>query len=207
MGESKRKQRTALAERAGSDAAPQGVDTLGRRMHVRGDRGSATTSHGPWFFFAEFPAATGGFERWVSAGPLEDRSGKAPNKRDLLGTLMPGSLAAHRRYAHLTALRRALERIDERASAAGIRPALMRSMREALDRPWVRDIDARIQPPHGHLQGAALGDSPSKPGRPRRVPHTFRVGNLRRVLDMQVGSGKQPTSVRRCHSTALPRPP
>ena len=79
---------------------------------------------------------------------------------------MLGMLAGHRRYAHITALRgdavaaqalgmnkvvsedalrRALERIDEAASAAWMRPALMHSVREALDRPWVLDIDATHQ--------------------------------------------------------------
>ena len=35
----------------------------------------------------------------------EHRSGNAPDKRDVLGTLMLGLLAGHRRYAHITALR------------------------------------------------------------------------------------------------------
>ena len=120
---------------------------------------------------------------------------------------MPGWLAGHRRYAHITALRRALEHCAESASAAWMRPALMHSVREALDRPWVLDLDASIKPLYGHQQGAELGYNPSKPGRPRHVLRTFWVGNLRLVLDVQVSSGKQPTSVRRCHSTALPRPP
>ena len=38
--------------------------------------------------FAEFLAATGVAERWVSACPLAYSSGNAPNKRDVLGTLM-----------------------------------------------------------------------------------------------------------------------
>jgi len=40
-----------------------------------------------------------------------------------------------------------------------------------------------------------LGYSPAKPGRPSHVLHTFWVGNLRLVLDVQVNSGKQHTSV------------
>ncbi|MEW5886265.1 MAG: hypothetical protein AB1735_06135 [Pseudomonadota bacterium] len=102
-------------------------------------------------FFAEFLAATGVFEqRWVSSCPLAYRSGNVPDKRDVLGSLMLGLLAGHRRYAHITALRgdamaaqalgmnkvvsedalrRALERIDEAASAAWLRPSLMHSVR------------------------------------------------------------------------------
>ena len=105
MGEARRK---ALAARRGAGdgpAEPQVVDTLGGRMHVRWDEGAAATPHGQLVFFAEFLAATGVFERWVSSCPLEYRSGNAPDKRDVLGTLMLGLLAGHRRYAHITALR------------------------------------------------------------------------------------------------------
>ena len=43
------------------------------------------------------------------------------------------------------ALRRALERIDEASSTAWMRPALMHSVREVLDKPWVLDNDASIK--------------------------------------------------------------
>ncbi len=84
---------------------PEVVDTLGGRTHVRWDAGAAATPHGQLVYVAEFLAATGVFERWVSACPLAYSSGNAPGKRDMLGTLMLGLLAGHRRYAHITALR------------------------------------------------------------------------------------------------------
>ncbi len=142
-------------------------------------------------------------------------SGNAPDKRDVLGTLMMGMLAGHRRYAHITALRgdavaaqalgmnkvvsedalrRALERIDEAASTAWMRPALMHSVREALDKPWVLDMDATIKPLYGRRKGPSWATT-RKPKRPSHVLHTFWVGNLRLVLDVQVSSGKQHTSV------------
>lgn len=184
-------------------------------MHVRWDAGAAATPHGQLVFFAEFLATTGVFERWVSSCPLQYRSGNAPHKRDVLGTLMLGLLAGHRRYAHITALRgdavaaqalgmnkivsedalrRALERIDEPASTAWMRAALMHSVRQALDKPWVLDIDATVKPLYGRQEGAEMGYNPAKPGRPSHVLHTFWVGNLRLVLDVQVNSGKQHTS-------------
>ena len=216
MGESQRTRQRALIRSDGEAEQARVVDTLGGRMHVRWDSGAAATPHGQLVFFAEFLAATGVFERWVSACPLAYRSGNAPDKRDVLGTLMLGMLAGHRRYAHITALRgdavaaqalgmnkvvsedalrRALERIDEPASTAWMRPALMHSVREALSKPWVLDIDASIKPLYGRQEGAALGYNPGKPGRPSHVLHTFWVGNLRLVLDVQVTSGKQHTSV------------
>jgi Transposase DDE domain group 1 len=215
MGESKRKKKGAVVAAGASAGAPQVVDTLGGRMHVRWDEGASATPHGQLVFFAEFLAATGVFERWVASCPLAYRSGNAPDKRDVLGTLMLGLLAGHRVAAQRgdvgvaavaaqalgmnkvvseDALRRALERIDESQSSAWMRPALMHSVREALDKPWVLDIDASIKPLYGHQQGAEIGYNPSKPMRPSHVLHTFWVGNLRLVLDVQVSSGKQHTS-------------
>jgi len=118
-----------------------------------------------WCSTPEFLAATGVFERWVSSCPLQYRSGNAPDKRDVLGTLMLGLLAGHRRYAHITALRadalavqalgmnevvsgdalrRALERIDEVASEGWMRPSLAQSVREAPTAE-VRHLDALIE--------------------------------------------------------------
>jgi hypothetical protein len=59
-------------------------------MHVHWDEAAAATPHGQLVFFAEFLAATGVFERWVSECPLSYRSGNAPDKRAVLGTLMLG---------------------------------------------------------------------------------------------------------------------
>jgi hypothetical protein len=214
MGESKRKREVAAAAEAAAGVT-QVVDTLGGRMHVRWDESAAATPHGQLVFFAEFLATTGVFDRWVSSCPLAYRSGNAPDKRDVLGTLMLGLLAGHRRYAHITALRgdavaaralgmnkvvsedalrRALQRIDEAASAAWLRPSLMHSVREALDRPWVLDIDASIKPLYGRQEGAEIGYNPSKPMRPSHVLHTFLVADLRLVLDVQVSAGKQHAS-------------
>ena len=216
MGEAKRKALAGRRETGEQGQEPQVVDTLGGRMHVRWDQKGAATPHGQLVFFAEFLDATGVFERWVSSCPLAYRSGNAPDKRDVLGTLLLGLLAGHRRYAHITALRadavaaqalgmnkvvsedalrRALERIDETASSAWLRPSLMHSVREALERPWVLDIDASIKPLYGRQEGAQIGYNPSKPKRPSHVLHTFLVSNLRLVLDVQLSGGKQHTSV------------
>ena len=81
---------------------PQVVDTLGGRMHVRWDRDAAATPRGQLVCFAEFLATAGVFERWMLACPLGYRSRNAPATRDVLGTLMLGLLAGHRRYAHIT---------------------------------------------------------------------------------------------------------
>jgi Transposase DDE domain group 1 len=212
MGESKRKREISKRQESESMA----VDTLGGRIHVQWDQTAQATPHGQLVFFAEFLACAGVFDEWVNNAPLEYKSGNAPDKRDVLGTLVLAVLAGHRRYAHITALRgdtlaakalgmnktvsedavrRALERIDETSSAAWLRPALMRSIVGALDRPWILDIDTSIKPLYGKQQGAEIGYNPHKPGRPSHALHTYWVGNLRLVLDVQVSPGKQSASL------------
>ena len=108
-------------------------------MHVRWDKGAAATPHGQLVFFAEFLAATSVFERWVSSCPLAYRSGNAPDKRDVLGTLMLGLLAGHRRYSHITALRGDLVA----AQALGMNKIVSE---DALRRRW----SAWTKPPAPH---------------------------------------------------------
>lgn len=215
MGEAKRKALAARRRARTEPSQPQVVDTLGGRMHVRWDDDAAATPHGQLVFFAQFLATTGVFDRWVGSCPLRYSSGNAPDKRDVLGTLLLAMLAGHRRYAHVTALRgdtvaaqalgmnrivsedalrRAMSRMDEDQSRAWLRPSLMESVREALDRPWVLDIDATVKPLYGHQEAAELGYNPGKRRRPSHTLHTFLVGNLRLVLDVQVSSGKQHAS-------------
>jgi hypothetical protein len=75
------------------------------------------------------------------------------------------------------ALLRALQRMDRTASAAWMRTSLMHSVREALNRPWVMDIDASIKPLFGSQEGAVIGYNPSKPMRPSHVLRTFLVSS------------------------------
>jgi hypothetical protein len=212
MGDANEPKKTALAQ-ASEDAVA--VDTMGGRVHVRWDETAQATPHGQIVFFAEFLATAGVFDRWVEACPLYYSSPNASRSRDVLGTLMLGILAGSKRYAHIAgvrgdavaakalglngmvsedSVRRALKVMAPAASEPWMREALMASVREALDRPWVLDMDATIKPLYGRQEGAEVGYNPQKPGRPSHVLHTFWVGNLRLVLDAVLSSGKQHTS-------------
>jgi len=191
------------------------VDTMGGRMHVRWDETAQATPHGQLVYFAEFLATAGVFDRWVQACPLRYSSPNGSSARDVLGTLMLGILAGSKRYAHIAgvrgdgvaaqalglkglvsedSVRRALKAMEHAATQPWMREALMRSVRDALDRPWVMDIDATVKPLYGHQEGAEIGYNPHKPGRPSHVLHTFWVGNLRLVLDAQLSPGKEHSS-------------
>src|SRR5215510_7386541 len=212
MGEPKTPVKTALAK-ASEDAMV--VQTMGGRMHVRWDETARATPHGQLVFFAEFLATAGVFDRWVQECPLSYSSPNASSKRDVLGTLMLGILSGSKRYAHIAGIRgdaiaaqalgmrgvvsedsvrRALKAIEMPGSESWMRKALMDSVRDSLNRPWVLDLDATIKPLYGHQEGAELGYNPHKPGRPSHVLHTYWMGNLRLVLDAVLTSGKQHTS-------------
>jgi hypothetical protein len=215
MGEADEPKKTALAL-ASQDALDAMVaDTMGGRVHVRWDETAQATPHGQIVFFAEFLATAGVFDRWVQACPLNYSSPNASSARDVLGTLMLGILAGSKRYAHIAgvrgdvvaakalgmqgmvsedSVRRALKAMSPEASEPWMRQALMASVRDALERPWVLDLDATIKPLYGRQEGAEVGYNPHKPGRPSHVLHTFWVGNLRLVLDAVLSPGKQHTS-------------
>lgn len=212
MSEADEPRKGALAQ---ASAQAMAIDTMGGRVHVRWDDAAQATPHGQIVFFAEFLATACVFDRWVHACPLSYSSPNASRPRDVLGTLMLGILAGARRYAHIAgvrgdavaakalglrgmvsedSVRRALAAMKPQASEPWMRGALMASVRDALDRPWVLDLDATIKPLYGRQEGAEVGYNPHKRGRPSHVLHTFWVGNLRLVLDAVLSSGKQHTS-------------
>jgi Transposase DDE domain group 1 len=216
MGEAKRRQ---LGVR-GQVLEAMVVDTPGGRIHVQWDHGASATPNAQLTFFAEFLAATGVYESWVSSCPLTYSSPNAPSKRDVLGTWLLAVLAGHNRYAHITglrndavspqilgmnkiisedALRRALARMSAEQSNSWLCPQLMTSVQSALSTPWILDIDTTIKPLYGKQGGAQVSYNPHKPGRPSHALHTYWVGNLRLVLDVVVSPGKE-------HSAGKARP-
>jgi len=68
--------------------------------------------------------------------------------------------------------------------------ALAESVQEALNTPWILDCDTTIKVLYGHQDGAEVSYNPKKPGRPSHVLHTYWIGNIRLVLDVEVKNGK-----------------
>lgn len=75
-------------------------------------------------------------------------------------------------------------------STAWMDTALDESTREALSTDWILDVDTTIKLLYGHQAGAEIAYNPTKPGRPSHTLHTYWIGNLRMVLDVEVQSGK-----------------
>ena len=188
------------------------VDTFAGKIHVKWAPEATVSSLGLMPFFIEFLKTSGLFDRWVEDCPLHYTSGNAPDKRDLLGTLVLSVLAGHWRYAHISAIRadgvnpallgmtrvasedsvrRGMKAMDEAASGQWLKEHLKASYEPLLQEPWVLDVDTTVKPLYGHQQDAKVGYNPSKPGRPSHAYHSYFAANIRMVLDMEVQAGNQ----------------
>jgi hypothetical protein len=191
------------------------VDSYAGRVHVEFDTASPMTPLGQLPFFIDYLKTAGLFDAWVSDCPLHYTSPNAPSKRDILGTSFLSVLAGHWRYAHMSvlrsdgvlpellgmdkirsedAVRRGLKAMEEDQAACWLQTHLDYSTLPLLQAPWILDVDTTVKPLYGHQQGAVIGYNPEKPGRPSHTYHTYMIGHLRLVLDVDVHAGNQNTS-------------
>jgi hypothetical protein len=196
-------------------AEPIVAETFAGRVHVEWATDAMVTPLGQLPFFIEYLKQGGLFDGWVADCPLHYTSPNAPNKRDVLGTVLLSVLAGHRRYAHITtlrcdpvnppllgmeravsedAVRRAFDKIEERAGVEWLQEHLDYCTRPLLTEPWVLDIDTTVKPLYGHQEGALVSYNPHKPGRPSHSYHSYMLANLRLVLAVEVAPGNEHTS-------------
>src|SRR6266481_2565775 len=81
------------------------LDTFAGKIQFRWVPDAEVSSLGQMPFFIEFLKTSGLFDGWVKDCPLAYTSPNAPQKRDVLGTILLSVLAGHWRYAHISALR------------------------------------------------------------------------------------------------------
>ena len=188
------------------------LDTFAGKIQVKWAPEATVSGLGQMPFFIEFLKISGLFDKWVEDCPLRYTSGNAPEKRDVLGTLVLSVLAGHWRYAHINAIRadginpellgmsgvasedsvrRGMKAMDEAASARWLKEHLKASYEPLLQEPWILDVDSTVKPLYGHQQDAKVGYNPTKPGRPSHAYHSYFVANIRMVLDMEVQAGNQ----------------
>ena len=199
---------------AGDQAAETvtSLDTFAGKIHVKFVPEASVSSLGLMPFFIEFLKISGLFDGWVEDCPLHYTSANAPEKRNVLGTLVLAVLAGHWRYAHINSIRndginpallgmtkvasedsvrRSMKGIDEVASGAWMKVHLKASYDPLLLEPWILDVDTTVKPLYGHQQDAKVGYNPTKPGRPSHAYHSYFAANIRMVMDMEVQAGNQ----------------
>ena len=192
------------------------VETFGGKVYVRWDADAAVTAFAPVTYFLEFLKANGLWQQWVEDCPLNYRSGNAPPKQDILGTLLLSVLAGHKRYAHVTTVRSdsvlpGLLGMERVRSEDAVRRAFLKgeaaeyarwqhahldsSYEELLKEPWILDMDGTVKPLYGHQEQAVRGYNPTKQGRPSHVYQTYFIAAIRMVLDVEVQAGNQTASI------------
>src|ERR1039457_4133800 len=179
---------------AGNQPAESGtsLDTFAGKIYVKWAPEATVSSLGLMPFFIEFLKTTGLFDKWVEDCPLHYTSGNAPEKRNVLGTLVLPVLAGHWRYAHINAIRGdginpELLGMSGVASEDSVRRG-MKAMDEAASGEWMkRHLKASYEP----LLQEPWGLDVAKPGRPSHAYHSYFVANIRMVLDMEVQAGNQ----------------
>lgn len=189
------------------------VDTFGGRVHVKWDSQASLTPLGQMVFFIEFLKTSGLFNEWVEQCPMVFSSPNAPNKRDILGTILLSVLAGHKRYSHITSIccdnvnpkllgmykiasedsvRRDLKyNIEESIGTTWLKQSLLDTYNPILTEPWILDVDTTIKSLYGKQEGALVGYNPHKSGRPSHVYHSYMIANIRLMLDVEVHSGKK----------------
>src|ERR1700683_318402 len=186
------------------------LDTFAGKIQFKWAPDAEVSSLGQMPFFIEFLKTSGLFENWVKDCPLHYTSPNAPQKRDVLGTILLSVLAGHWRYAHISALRsdgvnpellgmtkvasedsvrRALLALQEEDSAAWLKQHLKASYEPLLEEPWALDVETTVKPLYGHQEDAKVGYNPQKPGRPSHAYHSYFIANLRMVVDVEVQAG------------------
>jgi hypothetical protein len=192
---------------------PIPVDTFAGKIHVKWDSQAKLTPLGQVVFFVEFLKTSGLFADWVKSCPMFFSSPNAPDKRDILGTILLSVLAGHKRYAHITsihcdnvnpkllgmnniasedAVRRALKyNVEEMSGITWLKQSLSNTYNPLLTESWILDIDTTIKPLYGKQEGAVVGYNPHKPGRPSHVYHSYMIANIRLMLDVEVLPGNQ----------------
>jgi len=188
------------------------LDTFAGKIQFKWAPDAEVSSLGQMPFFIEFLKTSGLFEGWVKDCPLHYTSPNAPQKRDVLGTILLSVLAGHWRYAHISALRgdgvnpellgmtkvasedsvrRALTALPEEESETWLKQHLKATYEPLLEEPWALDMDTTVKPLYGHQEDAKVGYNPQKPGRPSHAYHSYFIANLRIVVDVEVQAGNR----------------
>ncbi len=176
------------------------------------DEESSITLNGYLPFFAEYLHEGNLFSSWVKDCPLEYKSNNAPEVSDVLGTIMLSVLSGHTRYSHMSSVygdkasaellgvnkfvshdsaERALKKMDNDNADKWIRKHQLKTYEPLLNKPYVLDIDPTVKPIYGNQEGAEIGYNPKKPGRPSHCYHTYIIGTLRLVVDVDVRPGNE----------------
>ena len=188
------------------------VETKNGPIYWQYDEQAPMTLQGFLPFFSQYLETSGIFESWVKDCPLNYTSNNAPAKKDVLGTALLSVLSGHTRYAHTSSLygdsvaaeilginkivshdslMRGLAKLEETEAIKWQQNHLFKTCAPLLNQPYVLDIDPTVKPIYGNQEGGEIGYNPKKPGRPSHCYHTYIIGTLRLILEVEVHPGNE----------------
>jgi hypothetical protein len=188
------------------------VDTYAGKIQVSFEEESEVTTYGQMVFFIAYLKLSGVWDKFIEECPLGHKSNNAPSTINILGTILLSVLSGHNRYSHITTIRsdnvnpnllgmskamssdsvrRSLESIDEVEGLSWLAESLRHSYLPILSEPWILDVDTTVKQLYGKQEGAKIGYNPKKPGRPSHTYHTYMIGTLRIILDVEVLAGNE----------------
>jgi hypothetical protein len=181
-------------------------------LRFQWDENAPVTLHGYLPFFSDYLRAGGIFQHLVENCPIRFKSNNAPEVADVLGTLIISLLSGHTRYNHSQSLygdtvaagllgikkivshdslRKAFINVDEDMLKRWLQVELRRCYEPLLSERYILDLDPTVKPLYGEQEGAEIGYNPQKPGRPSHCLHTYFIGKIRLVLDVEVRPGNE----------------
>lgn len=194
-----------------ADAA-RTIRTLGGDYVMRLDDRTQMTTNAHAVLLSQFAKAGGFFDRLVETCPMRLTSNNAPEVRDLVATVMVSMVNGATRFRHFDRLhgdaaaaelfgvgrfmscdsvRRNFASIPAEEALRWIWGENLHLLRDVVAEDYVLDLDPTVKPLHGRQEGAELGYSPQKPGRPSHCCHTLCIARIRAVLAVVVHPGDE----------------
>ena len=193
-------------------AGAQRIETLGGGYALKWDDETLMGVNAHAALLSQFAKAGGFLDRLVETCPMRLTSNNAPEVRDLIATVMVSMINRATRFRHfdhlredtataeLFGLRRFMSCDSVRRNFASI-PAEeampwvwrenLRLLQDVVAEDYVLDLDPTVKPVYGRQEGAQLGYSPQKPGRPSHCYHTLCIAKLRLTLAVVVHPGDE----------------
>lgn len=175
---------------------------------------SNVTPRGGMALFGNFLAANGQFDGLVESCPLEYQSNNAPDKSQVLGTIVNAITNGAWRYAHISHYQKDALGADVLGIEGGfvsedsVRRGLLQAKKDwdvwdqwlskseraavlpLLRERYILDLDTSVKIVYGRQEGAEVGYNPTKHGRPSQVLHVGFIGMLRLLVTADVAGGK-----------------
>lgn len=193
-------------------AGAQRIETLGGGYALKWDDETQMSVNAHAALLSQFAKAGGFLDRLVETCPMRLTSNNAPEVRDLIATVMVSMINGATRFRHfdrlrgdaasaeLFGVRRFMSCDSVRRNFASIpaEEALpwvwrenLRLLQDVVAEDYVLDLDPTVKPVYGRQEGAELGYSPQKPGRPSHCYHTLCIAKLRMALAVVVHPGDE----------------